>query len=146
MANTNNSVAAAVAQVTYNFIINKWLYSSFSHMFKMSSNIKSWLVQNIITVGCVTLVMNSMQTKKVNKSLVETIDRARSYMGMAMNISKECSKQWDMKSADMKAKDKQVASLTFNMNTLMNEKNQIQQQLYLLQIQLDQVNGDLQMT
>ena len=86
--------------------------------------------------------MNILNARKVNRSLGENIERAQADLRVAMDTSQDCSKQLGMKTADMTAKDKQLASLTANVNTLTDEKNQIQDQLNQLQVQLDQANAD----
>eukprot|EP00092_Neocalanus_flemingeri_P046062 GFUD01051734.1.p1 GENE.GFUD01051734.1~~GFUD01051734.1.p1 ORF type:complete len:134 (+),score=70.11 GFUD01051734.1:72-473(+) len=108
----------------------------------MAGSLSSWLVPVLLTVGCVTLVMNILNAKKVNRSLVENIERAQADLRVAMDTSQDCSKQLEMKSAEMQAKDQQLASLTANMNTLTDEKNKIQEQVNQLQQQLDQANSE----
>jgi Tfp pilus assembly PilM family ATPase len=77
----------------------------------------------------IALVMNIMSTKKVNKSLLDNIEGAQAYLRVAMDTSMEYSKQLEIKSADLTAKEQQLASLAANVNTLTNEKNQMQEQL-----------------
>eukprot|EP00092_Neocalanus_flemingeri_P066470 GFUD01080981.1.p1 GENE.GFUD01080981.1~~GFUD01080981.1.p1 ORF type:complete len:134 (+),score=71.85 GFUD01080981.1:94-495(+) len=108
----------------------------------MAGSLSSWLVPVLLTVGCVTLVMNILNAKKVNRSLVENIERAQADLRVAMDTSQGCIKELEMKSADMTAKDQQLASLTANVNTLTDEKNKIQEQVNQLQQQLDQANSE----
>eukprot|EP00092_Neocalanus_flemingeri_P086465 GFUD01108968.1.p1 GENE.GFUD01108968.1~~GFUD01108968.1.p1 ORF type:complete len:141 (-),score=73.50 GFUD01108968.1:96-518(-) len=108
----------------------------------MASSLSSWLVPVLLTVGCVTLVMNILNAKKVNRSLVENIERAQADLRVAMDTSQDCTKQLEGKSAEMTAKDQVLASLTGNVNTLTDEKNQIQEQVNQLQQQIDQANSE----
>ena len=84
----------------------------------MSGSLSSWLFPVLLTIGCVALVMNIMNAKKVNKSLLQNIERAQTDLRVAMDTSMECSNQLEMKSVDMTAKDRQLASLATNVNTL----------------------------
>ena len=95
----------------------------------MASPLSSWLLPALLTIGCIALVMNIMNAKKVNKSLLTNIDSAQAEMKVAMDSSMECSKQLEMKTSDLTAKDQQLA------------RNNIQEQLEQLQEQLDKVNA-----
>ena len=86
--------------------------------------------------------MNIMNAKKMNNSLLTSIDSAQAEMKVAMDSSMECSKQLEMKTSDLTAKDQQLASLAANVDTLTQERNSIQEQLGQLQEQLGQVNAD----
>ena len=108
----------------------------------MASSLSSWLLPALLTIGCVALVMNIMNAKKMNKSLLTNIDSAQAEMKVAMDTSIECSKQLEMKTSDLTAKDQQLASLTANVDTLTQEKNNIQEQLEQSQEQLDKINAD----
>jgi septal ring factor EnvC (AmiA/AmiB activator) len=108
----------------------------------MASNLSSWFFPALLTIGCIALVMNIMNAKKMNKSLLTNIDSAQAEMKVAMDSSMECSKQLEMKTSDMTAKDQQLASLTANVDTLTQERNNIQEQLEQLQEQLENVNAD----
>eukprot|EP00092_Neocalanus_flemingeri_P094596 GFUD01120295.1.p1 GENE.GFUD01120295.1~~GFUD01120295.1.p1 ORF type:complete len:134 (-),score=69.01 GFUD01120295.1:55-456(-) len=108
----------------------------------MANTLSSWLVPVLLIVGCVALAMNILNAKKVNRSLVENIERAQADLMVAMDTSQDCTNQLEMKSAEMIAKDQQLASLTANVNTLTDEKNQIQEQVNQLQQQLDQANSE----
>ena len=108
----------------------------------MASNLSSWLFPALLTIGCVALVMNVMSAKKMNKTLLTNIDSAQAEMKVAMDSSMECSKQLEMKTSDLTAKDQQLASLAANVDTLTQERNSIQEQLGQLQEQLGQVNAD----
>eukprot|EP00092_Neocalanus_flemingeri_P086464 GFUD01108967.1.p1 GENE.GFUD01108967.1~~GFUD01108967.1.p1 ORF type:complete len:141 (-),score=68.30 GFUD01108967.1:96-518(-) len=108
----------------------------------MASSLSSWLVPVLLIVGCVALAMNILNAKKVNRSLVENVEKAQADLMVAMDTSQDCSKQLEGKSADMQAKDQQLASLTANVNTLTDEKNQIQEQVNQLQAQIDQANSE----
>ena len=108
----------------------------------MSNTISSWLLPVLLTVGCITLAMNILNARKANKSLVENIDRARADLRVAIDTSLDCSKQLEMKSIDMTAKDQQLASLTADVKALTDENNQIKEQLSQLHEQLEQTNAD----
>ena len=108
----------------------------------MTSNISSWLLPVLLTIACVALALNILNARKVNKSLVQNIERARSDMRVAMDTSQDCSKKLETKSVDMTAKDQQLASLTADVKTLTDEKNKIQEELSQLQTQLDQDNPE----
>ena len=96
----------------------------------------------LLTVGCVALVMNIMSAKKVNKSLVENVEKVQADMRVAMDTSQECSKQLEMKTGDMAAKNQQLASLADNVNALTEEKNKMVEQVNQLQAELAQANVD----
>eukprot|EP00092_Neocalanus_flemingeri_P094597 GFUD01120296.1.p1 GENE.GFUD01120296.1~~GFUD01120296.1.p1 ORF type:complete len:141 (-),score=69.94 GFUD01120296.1:55-477(-) len=108
----------------------------------MANTLSSWLVPVLLIVGCVALAMNILNAKKVNRSLVENVEKAQADLMVAMDTSQDCTKQLEGKSGDMTAKDQQLASLTANVNTLMDEKNQIQEQVNQLQQQIDQANSE----
>jgi hypothetical protein len=40
----------------------------------MESNLSSWILPALLTLGCVALVMNNVKAKKMNKSLLTNID------------------------------------------------------------------------
>eukprot|EP00092_Neocalanus_flemingeri_P059199 GFUD01070699.1.p1 GENE.GFUD01070699.1~~GFUD01070699.1.p1 ORF type:complete len:149 (+),score=61.86 GFUD01070699.1:67-447(+) len=103
----------------------------------MASSVSSWLVPVLLTVGSLFLVMNILNARKTNKSLVDDIERARSDVRVAMDTSQDCSKKLDANTADMTAKDQQLASLNADVKTLTEEKNKIQEELIQLQAQLD---------
>ena len=86
--------------------------------------------------------MNIMNAKKMNKTLLTNIDSAQAEMKVAMDSSMECSKQLEMKTSDLTAKDQQLASLTTNVDTLAQERNNINEQLHQLKELFDQVNTD----
>ena len=108
----------------------------------MASSLSSFLLPILLTVGCVALVMNIMSAKKVNKSLVVNVERVQADLMVAMDTSQECSKQLEMKSGDLTAKDQQLASLADNVNVLTDEKNKMGEQVTQLQAELDQANAD----
>ena len=70
---------------------------------KMMTNYSPLLIPALLITGCVALGMNILNTRKVNKALVEKIERARSDMKVAMDTSQDCSKQLEMKSPDQTA-------------------------------------------
>ena len=109
---------------------------------KMAVTVSPWLLPALLTIGCVAVLMNLVSVKKVNDSLVESMDKAQAEMNVALDADMECNKQLEMKSSDLTAKDKQLDSLTANVDKLDEEKNKIEEQLHLLQEQLDQVNAD----
>merc|ERR1711892_957174 len=124
------------------FIINRLLLLPTPLRLRMASSLSSFLLPMLLTVGCVALVMNIMSAKKVNKSLVQNVERVQEDLRVAMDTSQECSKQLEMKSGDLTAKDQQLASLTNNVNVLTDEKNKMVEQVTQLQAELDQANAD----
>ena len=108
----------------------------------MASPLSSWLLPALLTIGCIALVMNIMNAKKMNKSLLTNIDSAQAEMKVAMDTSMECSKQLEMKTSDLTAKDQQLASLTANVDTLTQERNNIKDQLDQKKKLFDRVNSD----
>ena len=97
------------------------------------------LVPALLITSCVALGVNILNTMKVNKSLVEKIERARSDMKVAMDTSQDCTKQLEMKSSDQTAHEQNMASLTGEVETLNKERNKIQEELIDLE---EQLNGD----
>merc|ERR1711892_122325 len=63
-------------------------------------------------------------------------------MRVTKETSQECSKQLEMKTGDMTAKNQQLASLADNVNALTEEKNKMVEQVIQLQAALAQVNVD----
>merc|ERR1711892_731061 len=124
------------------FIINRLLLLPTPLRLRMASSLSSFLLPMLLTVGCVALVMNIMSAKKMNKSLVQNVERVQADLKVAMDTSQECSKQLEMKSGDLTAKDQQLASLTNNVNVLTDEKNKMVEQVTQLQAELDQANAD----
>ena len=90
----------------------------------MASNIGSWLVPVLLGIGCVALFLTSFQTRKVNKSLAGDIERVRADLLTASSKEQECNKKLDAKNGEVAPKDKQIADLTANVNTLTEEKKQ----------------------
>ena len=86
--------------------------------------------------------MNIMNAKMMNNSLLTSIDSAQAEMKVAMDSSMECSKQLEMKTSDLTAKDQQLASLTANVDTLTQERNNIKDQLDQLKKLFDRENSD----
>ena len=107
-----------------------------------SCSLSSWLLPALLTLGCVALVMNITNAKKMTKSLLTNIDSAQAEMKVAMDTSMECSKQLEMKTSDLTAKDQQLASLTANVDTLTQERNNIKDQLDQKKKLFDRVNSD----
>ena len=95
------------------------------------------MIPALLITGCVALGMNILNTRKMNKSLVEKIERARSDMKVAMDTSKDCTKQLEMKSSDQTAHEQKLTSLTVEVENLTNERNKIQEELIELQEQMD---------
>ena len=95
------------------------------------------MIPTLLITGCVALGMNILNTRKMNKSLVENIERARSDMKVAMDTSQDCTKQLEMKSSDQTAYDQKLTNLTGEVDTLTNERNKIQEELIGLQEQMD---------
>merc|ERR1711892_1259900 len=124
------------------FIINRLLLLPTPLRLRMASSLSSFLLPMLLTVGCVALVMNIMSAKKVNKSLVQNVERVQADLRVAMDTSQECSKQLEMKSGDLTAKDQQLASLADNLNVLTDEKNKMVEQVTQLQAELAQANVD----
>ena len=81
----------------------------------MAGNLCSWLLPALLTLGCVALLINMLNAKKMNKSLLTNIDSAQAEMKVAMDSSMECSKQLEMKTSDLTAKDQQLATVTANL-------------------------------
>ena len=106
----------------------------------MERNISSWIVPILLAVGCIALVMNIFQARKVNKNLMGDIEQAEAELQVASDNSQSCKKQLDAKTADMTAKDQQVAALTGNVATLTEEKTSIQEQVTQLTAQLEEAN------
>lgn len=107
----------------------------------MSSSLTSWLMPLLLAAGCVALVMNIWSARKVNKSLVEDIERARADLRVAVDASADCSKQLETKSADITAKDQQLATINGQVTGLTKEKETLAAQLVELQKQLDAANA-----
>merc|ERR1711892_945269 len=124
------------------FIINRLLLLPTPLRLRMASSLSSFLLPMLLTVGCVALVMNIMSAKKVNKSLVQNVERVQADLRVAMDTSQECSKQLEMKSGDLTAKDQQLASLSNNVNVLTDEKNKMGEQVTQLRAELDQAHAD----
>merc|ERR1711892_681076 len=124
------------------FIINRLLLLPTPLRLRMASSLSSFLLPMLLTVGCVALVMNIMSAKNVNKSLVQNVERVQADLRVAMDTSQECSKQLEMKSGDLTAKDQQLASLANNVNVLTDEKNKMGEQVTQLRAELDQANAD----
>merc|ERR1719341_2780426 len=101
------------------------------------TNCSPWLAPVLLIASCVALGANILNTREVNQSLVEKIERARSDMKVAMDTSQECTKQLETKSSDQNAHDQKLANLTVDVETLTNERNSIQEELIQLQEQLD---------
>ena len=106
----------------------------------MDRNCTAWLVPLLLTVVCVALVMNIFQARKVNKNLMGDIEQAEADLQVASDNSQSCKKQLDAQTADMTAKDQQVAALTGNVATLTEEKTTIQEQVTQLTAQLEEAN------
>ena len=109
----------------------------------MERNISSWIVPILLAVGCIALVMNIFQAKKVNKSLVVDIEQAQADLQVASDNGQDCKKQLDAKIADISAKDQQVATLTGNVDTLTEEKTKIQEELSQLTVQMEKANATI---
>ena len=92
---------------------------------RMGRNLSSIFFPFLLTVGCVALVMNIISAKKVNKSLVENVETAQADLRVAMDTSKDCNKQLEMKNGDLAAKDQELDSLAGNVNDLTDEKKNI---------------------
>merc|ERR1711892_1353344 len=63
-------------------------------------------------------------------------------MRVTKETSQECSKQLEIKTGDMTAKNQQLASLADNVNALTEEKNKMVEQVNQLQGALAQANVD----
>ena len=95
------------------------------------------MIPVLLITGCLALGVNILNTRKMNKSLVEKIERARSDMKVAMDTSQDCTKQLEMKSSDQTAHEQKLTSLTVEVDNLTNERNKIQEELIELQEQMD---------
>ena len=100
----------------------------------MANNISAWLVPILLAVGCIALVMTIFHTRNVNKSLVVDIEQAQADLQVASDNSQDCSNKLEAQSADMSAKDQQLATIT-------DEKTKIQEQLNQVTTQLEQANA-----
>eukprot|EP00092_Neocalanus_flemingeri_P046846 GFUD01052871.1.p1 GENE.GFUD01052871.1~~GFUD01052871.1.p1 ORF type:complete len:115 (+),score=46.37 GFUD01052871.1:54-398(+) len=95
----------------------------------MERTISSWLVPLLLAVGCVALVGNIFHTRSVNKSLVVDIEQATADLQVASDSGKDCTKKLLEKTAEVTAKDQQVATLTANVATLTEQVTQLTAQL-----------------
>ena len=108
----------------------------------MASNIGSWLVPVLLGIGCVALFLTSFQTRKVNKSLAGDIERVRADLLTASSKEQECNKKLDAKNGEVAPKDKQIADLTANVNTLTEEKKQKHEAIEKLTADLEAANNE----
>ena len=95
----------------------------------MAVNISGLLLPVLLVVACIALVTNIYHTRKVNKTLVSDINTAQADFQVAGANSQECNKKLEAKGAELLGKDKEVATLTSNLNSLTEEKTKIQEQL-----------------
>merc|ERR1719420_2872262 len=77
----------------------------------MASSLSSWLMPLLLAAGCLAIVLNIWSARKVNKTLIEDIERANADLRIAVDASADCSKQLEGKSNDVSAKDKQIETI-----------------------------------
>ena len=63
----------------------------------MSSIPTTWLVPALLLSSCVVLGLNILNIRQVNNHLVQSIERSRSDMRVAMDSNKECQDLQQMK-------------------------------------------------
>ena len=108
----------------------------------MSLTSLPWLLPSILSIGCLALLMNIMQARKLNNSLKDRMNQALTETKVAMDASMECDKQLQMKNTALKGKDEQVRSMTANVDTLSGERDKMEEKLMALQESLDKVNAE----
>ena len=108
----------------------------------MSPTTLPWLLPSILSIGCLALLMNIMQARKLNNSLKERMDQALTETKVAMDASMECDKQLQMKNTALVSKDEQVRSMTATVDTLSEDRDKLEEKLMALQDSLDKVNAE----
>ena len=103
----------------------------------MSSIPTSWVVPALLLSSCVVLGINIVNIRGVNKHLVESIERARSDMRVAMDTSMQCQDLQKMKDSDHTKRQLNLDRLTREVKNLTDVRNNIQEELERLQEKLD---------
>ena len=76
----------------------------------------------LLAITCTTLVISIFKARKTNKSLIEKTEKTEAELKLALT-------EVTAKTADLTAKDKEVASLTDRLNSMDGEKTKIQEEL-----------------
>ena len=103
----------------------------------MSSIPTSWVVPALLLSSCVVLGINIVNIRGVNKHLVESIERARSDMRVAMDTNMQCQDLQKMKDSDHTKRQLNLDRLTREVKNLTDVRNNIQEELERLQEKLD---------
>ena len=107
----------------------------------MSSIPTTWLVPALLLSSCVVLGLNILNIRQVNSHLVQSIERSRSDMRVAMDSNKECQDLQQMKDSDHTNRQLNLARLTREVKNLTDVRNNIQEELVRLQEKLDGDKG-----
>merc|ERR1712243_234514 len=113
------------------------VYTPLHYTLPMSSIPTSWVVPGLLLSSCVVLGINIVNIRGVNKHLVESIERARSDMRVAMDTSMECQDLQKMKDSDHTERQLNLDRLTREVQNLTDVRNNIQEELERLQEKLD---------
>merc|ERR1712183_741854 len=84
----------------------------------MSSIPTTWVVPVLLLSSCVVLGLNIVNIRQVNNHLVQSIERSRSDMRVAMDTNKECQNLQDMKDSDHTKRQMNLARLTSEVKNL----------------------------
>merc|ERR1712179_637116 len=103
----------------------------------------TWVVPALLLSSCVVLGLNIVNIRDVNSHLVQSIERARSDMRVAMDTNKQCQDLQQMKDSDHTNRQLNLARLTREVKNLTDVRNSIQEELVRLQEKLDGDKGSL---
>merc|ERR1711862_95427 len=113
------------------------VYTTLHYTLHMSSIPTTWVVPGLLLSSCVVLGINIVNIRGVNKHLVESIERARSDMRVAMDTNMQCQDLQKMKDSDHTKRQLNLDRLTREVKNLTDVRNNIQEELERLQAKLD---------